>query len=148
MKTACRWVILAPLLLLTLASCATLDQEDAIKDRIDLDAPLVEPPKYIFHRVKPGETMATISKWYSGKEGNWKEIAEENPNLKPFALKKNEIVKVPSSLATVHLDPPPGSTVPPKRSKKPTSSSSPRETGGPDDDWVPAIEEGAVFGPK
>lgn len=146
MKNTCRWMLLAPLLVLALVACKTMTH-DEIKDRVDMPAPVVEPAKYIFHRVKPGETMATISRWYTGRDSNWKEIAEENPGLKPFALKKDEIVKVPTALATAHRNPPSGSTAPRKRVKKP--SSSPSGSGGTDDDAGSSSgEDEAVFGPK
>lgn len=145
MKNPCRWMLLASLVLLALAGCETMGH-DKIKGRVDMPAPILEPSKYIFHRVKPGETMATISKWYTGKEGNWKAIAAENPDLKPFALKKDEIVKVPSALATFHLDPPAGSTAPRKPVKKPTETSSGKAVD--EDARSPGGEEEPVFGPK
>ncbi len=142
MKNSLKWMLLAPLAVLILAGCETLSH-DEIKGRIDMPAPIVEPSKYIFHRVKPGETMATISKWYTGKEANWRAIAAENPNLKPFALKKDEIVKVPSALATFHLDPPAGSTAPRKPAKKSGASGKAVD----EDDRIGGEEE-PVFGPK
>jgi hypothetical protein len=90
--------------------------------------------------------MATISRWYTGKESKWKEIAVENPDLKPFALKKDDIVKVPTALATFHLDPPAGSTAPRKRVKKPSATSA--EAGAEDDFQSSTGDEEAVFGPK
>jgi len=145
MKNTCKWMLLAPLLVLALVACKTMTH-DEIKDRVDMPAPVVEPSKYIFHRVKSGETMATISRWYTGRDGNWKEIAEENPGLKPFALKKDDIVKVPTALATAHKDPPSGSTAPRKRVQKPTGRAS---GGGTEDDGgASSGEDDAVFGPK
>jgi hypothetical protein len=145
MRIAWRWMLLGPLLLLALAACKTMSH-DEIKDRVDTRAPVIEPSKYIFHRVKPGETMGTISRWYTGKESNWKEIAEENPDLKPFALKKDDIVKVPTALAKSHLDPPSGSTAPSKKPKKTTST--PGKGGADDNLGVSGGEDEAVFGPK
>ncbi|MHC1745280.1 MAG: hypothetical protein AB9873_19940 [Syntrophobacteraceae bacterium] len=145
MRNTLRWMLLGPLLMLALIACKTMSH-DEIKGRVDTPAPIVEPSKYIFHRVKPGETMATISRWYTGKDGNWKAIAEENPDLKPFGLKKDDIVKVPTALATYHLDPPSGSTAPRKKPKKATSS--PDKGGAEDDSPFPGGDEEAVFGPK
>ena len=146
MRNTWRWMLLGPLLLLALAACRTMSH-DEIKDRVDTPAPVVAPSKYIFHRVKAGETMASISRWYTGKESNWKDIARENPELKPFALKKDDIVKVPTALAKSHLDPPSGSTAPAKKPKKASSAPAGKEAP-PEDSGAFGGEDEAVFGPK
>jgi hypothetical protein len=66
--------------------------------------------EFIEHRVLPGETMATLAKYYSGNAVNWTKIAEENPGLHPFRLNRGEIVRVPKALATVHAEQPDQST--------------------------------------
>ncbi len=67
-------------------------------------------PEIIEHWVFPGETMATIAKWYSGDTTRWPVIAQHNPELSPFRLKGGEVVRVPLSLATVHSEQPEHST--------------------------------------
>ena len=95
------------------------------------------PPPYVFHKVMPGETLATIAKWYSGKESNWPEIAEHNKELNPSSLKVGDVVKVPAYLATVHNEQPNFSTAP-HRTKKKAASENEEVPPGPDE----------VFGPK
>jgi len=85
--------------------------------------------------------MATIARWYSGKESKWEEIAEHNPNLSPFKLRKDDIVKVPIYMATVHTEQPNYSTAP-RKGKKTSSgrtADSQPDAGGP---------PGEVFGPR
>lgn len=70
-----------------------------------------EPPlEFIEHLVIPGETMATIAKWYAGDTTLWPTIAQHNPGLSPFKLKGGEVVRVPLSLATLHVEQPEYST--------------------------------------
>ena len=93
--------------------------------------------------------MATIARWYSGKDSNWREIAEHNPDLSPNKLRKDEIVKVPVSLATVHEEQPSFSTAPKKakktnRGKAPASGSAAVGPEQPDDSAPPQ----EVFGPR
>ena len=76
---------------------------------------------FIDHVVIPGETMATIAKWYAGDTTLWPAIAQHNPGLKPFKLKGGEVVKVPIALATAHTEQPETPPPParhPGRSKK------------------------------
>jgi DNA-directed RNA polymerase subunit H (RpoH/RPB5) len=90
--------------------------------------PLLRPEKeksaavpFIEHLVVPGETLATIAKWYAGESTAWPEIAKHNPGMHPFRLKGGDLVKVPRSLATVHTEQPDHSTAPetnPKPAKK------------------------------
>ena len=68
------------------------------------------PSEFIEHRVIPGETMATIAKWYAGDTTLWPVIAQHNPGLSPFKLKGGEVVRVPFSVATLHSEKPEYST--------------------------------------
>lgn len=150
MKNAARLILLGPMLIaLTLLGCATPGEHDAKKARVDMPAPVLEKPEYIFHKVMAGETLATIAQWYSGKSGKWREIAKENPELSPFNLQKDQIVKVPVSIATVHKEQPAFSTLPRKKAKKAAPKAS--------DSAGQSVEElsdegvsggGKVFGPK
>jgi hypothetical protein len=104
------------------------------------------PSEFIEHRVIPGETMATLAKWYSGDTTLWPVIAQHNPGLSPFKLKGGEVVRVPFSVATLHLEQPEYSTAagpaakPVKKGPKGTPPAPP--AGAPP---APAIP---VFGPK
>ena len=108
--------------------------------------------EFIEHRVFPGETMATIAKWYSGDTTLWPVIAQHNLGLSPFRLKAGEVVRVPFSLATVHSEPPEQSTAavpaskPVKRGPKAPPPAPPADAPPPPAPApAPAIP---VFGPK
>jgi hypothetical protein len=100
---------------------------------------------FIEHLVVPGETMATIAKWYAGESAAWTEIAKNNPGLHPFRLKGGEIVKVPLSLATVHTEQPAHSTAPEPVSKPVKRPTKPQPA--PPTVVVPEPPQPA-FGPK
>jgi len=106
-----------------------------------------KPPfEFIEHRVIPGETLATIAKWYTGDTTLWPVIAQYNLGLSPFKLKGGEVVRVPFSVATLHAEQPEHSTAagpvskPVKKEPKGPPPTSP--AGAPP---APAIP---VFGPK
>lgn len=96
------------------------------------------PQKYIFHSVKSGETMGTISKWYSGEVNRWHEIQAANPQADTTRLSVGEVLKIPMSMAVVHKEQPNFSTAP-RRSKSKKAGS----TAGD----APVTSE-PVFGPK
>ena len=104
------------------------------------------PSEFIEHRVIPGETMATIAKWYTGDMALWPVIAQHNLGLSPFKLKGGEVVRVPFSVATLHLEQPEFSTAAAPVSKPvrkgPKGPPPTPPAGAPP---APAIP---VFGPK
>jgi DNA-directed RNA polymerase subunit H (RpoH/RPB5) len=102
--------------------------------------PEVQMPEFLLHRVLPGETMASIAKWYTGKESDWRELAQHNPDLKPWNLKRGDLVKIPREMATAHTNQPEHSTAP-KKHRKATQKAAPAK------DTAPAEPE-EVFGPK
>jgi hypothetical protein len=132
-----------------LAGCASMSDK-TIKEAVKKPAPRVEEPTYIFHRVVSGETMGTIARYYSGKEGMWPAIAEANPELNPVGLKQDDIVKVPVAIATVNKEQPAYSTA--RRSTKKSSSKKgtaaaakqPRAEDSADDE----DDDEPVFGPR
>ena len=75
---------------------------------------------FILHRVAGGETLPSISQYYSGEADYWPEIAKYNPNLDPLRLKPGTTVKIPIYLAIIHKTPPEAkpSTPSPKAPKK------------------------------
>jgi hypothetical protein len=99
------------------------------------------PSEFIEHRIIPGETMATLAKWYAGDTTLWPLIAQHNLGLSPFKLKGGEVVRVPFSVATLHSEPPEYSTAAGPVSK-PVKKGPP---GPPPTSPAPAIP---VFGPK
>ena len=104
------------------------------------------PLQFIEHRVIPGETMATIAKWYCGDTTLWPAIAQHNLGLNPFKLRGGTVVRVPITLATEHTEQPEYSTAaepaakPVKKGPKGPPPTPP--AGAPP---APAIP---VFGPK
>jgi len=138
MSKVYRIMTLAPLVLaLFLCGCETANDHQIKKESVAMVAPTPEPPEFIFHKVYAGETMATISKWYTGKESKWRDIADGNPGLSPWNLKAGAIVKVPLTLATFHTEQPPYSTKPKKSAKKPAKGQTSEDS-----------QEEEVFGPK
>ncbi len=141
-------VLFFPTIFLVFCGCATEQQGKGSA----VSPSRVEMPQYIIHRVMVGETLATIAKWYSGKESNWKELSEYNPNLSPWKLRRGDVVKIPLYMTTVHKDQSDYSTAPRKVKKKRSTQSG---GGGseevsapdtPDTPDTPDIQE--VFGPK
>ena len=61
---------------------------------------------FILHRVTAGDTLPSITQWYSGEADFWPEAAKYNPNLDPFRLKPGTTVKIPLYLAIIHQTPP------------------------------------------
>jgi hypothetical protein len=108
--------------------------------------PAAPQSEFIEHWVFPGETMATIAKWYSGDTTRWPEIAQHNPGLNPFRLKGGEVLRVPVSLATVHAEQPEHSTAPGPASK-PVKKGPKVPPPAPPADAAPAPAI-PVFGPK
>lgn len=94
--------------------------------------------KYIYHTIKPGETMGTISQWYSGTATRWHEIQAANPQADTNRLRVGEVLKIPMSMAVDHTQQPGFSTAP-KRSKS-------KKAAPPPGDGEVTPEP--VFGPK
>jgi len=134
----------AAFLAMLLGGCASMFH-DGIKGSVNKRRPLMEEQAYIYHRVMSGETMSSIAQYYTGKQSMWREIANANPELTPFNLQKDEIVKVPMALATVHKEQPSYSTA----RKKTTSKKSSDAAAAPskEEDALEDLEE-PVFGPK
>ena len=147
-------VLLAPLFfVLLVCSCSTLDhieKKDAVdvvalpkKYNMNMVAPKIEKPEFIFHRVMAGETLGSIARWYTGSESLWRKIAEDNPKINSSRLRIGDIVKVSVSLATVHKEQPPYSTKSPKATKKTNRVPEAEEI---DSSSAPMPEE--IFGPR
>jgi hypothetical protein len=134
-----RFLFLLPLIAFVLVGCAPSPPP---REEVAVPPPPGPPPQaYVFHKIMPGETFATIAKWYSGKESNWHEIAEHNQELNPGSLRVGDVVKVPVYLTTVHNIQPNFSTAP-RKVKKKAAPGKPVE----EEELPPGPEE--VFGPK
>lgn len=58
---------------------------------------VVKGPAFIYHTVKyPGETLATISRWYTGRESKWKLIHTYNPEADPKSLQLGQRLRIPT----------------------------------------------------
>ena len=56
-------------------------------------------PDYFKHKVRwPGETMSLIAKWYTGRYGNWKALAKENPGLNPNRIVVGNVINIPTKM--------------------------------------------------
>jgi hypothetical protein len=54
---------------------------------------------HIAHTVRwSGETLSIISLWYTGDQGNWKAIAQMNPNLNPNRIYVGNEILIPAVL--------------------------------------------------
>lgn len=58
------------------------------------------------HIVAPGQTLALISEWYTGKAANWSLVSKYNNNIKPEKLRVGQLIKIPSELV-IKSDPMP-----------------------------------------
>jgi hypothetical protein len=144
MKRMCKLMLLGPLVALLFLGCATVGEHKEKVEAVNMAAPVVERPEYIFHRAMPGETLGTIANWYSGKTNRWRELADQNPTLSPWNLKEGDIVKVPVSFAVVHKEQPNYSTAP-----KPKGKQTRKAPATPKDSTEKAPASGQeVFGPK
>ncbi len=63
------------------------------------NAPRPAGQSYFTHTVQySGETLANISKWYTGQPSNWTIIQDANPSLNPRKLRIGSTVQIPQSL--------------------------------------------------
>jgi len=61
-------------------------------------SPTSEPSFYI-HRVRwPGETLSTISQWYTGSWKNWKSLSKANSSLHPNRIEIGNNIFIPEAL--------------------------------------------------
>ncbi|MGC8492036.1 MAG: LysM peptidoglycan-binding domain-containing protein [Syntrophobacteraceae bacterium] len=118
-----------------MAACCAVNRQANQKT-----SPEVRMPEYIQHRILPGETLASIAAWYTGQEGDWRELAKSNPSLDPRRLRPGDLVKIPLRIATRHTTPPSHSTAVRKRGKTPARAARPKE--------IPPPLPGEVFGPR
>ncbi|MEA1946908.1 MAG: LysM domain-containing protein [Thermodesulfobacteriota bacterium] len=56
-------------------------------------------PSFYIHRVRwPGETLSTISQWYTDSWKNWKSLSKANPSLHPNRIKIGDNIFIPEAL--------------------------------------------------
>jgi hypothetical protein len=100
-------------------------------------------PVFYMHTVKHGgETLSIIALWYTGNHGNWKEIAQANPDMKPNRIFPGNEILIPEGLLKTR-DPLP------KEFVDRINSKANKERGKPKAQTVqPQQEEPKLFGPK
>ena len=102
-------------------------------------------PAFFLHKVKySGETLSIIALWYTGKHGNWKEIAQANPDMKPNRIVPGDEILIPEGLLKTR-DPLP------KEFVDRIGSMTQKERGKPKAQTQPVQaqqEEPKLFGPK
>jgi hypothetical protein len=60
-------------------------------------------PTFYMHKVKySGETLSIIALWYTGSHGNWKEIAQANPDMNPSRIFPGSEILIPDGLLKTH----------------------------------------------
>ena len=56
-------------------------------------------PTYYKHTICwSGETLSLISKWYTGRYTNWREIVNHNPEIDPKCIKIGQIIYIPDKM--------------------------------------------------
>ena len=100
-------------------------------------------PVFYLHTVKhSGETLSIIALWYTGNHGNWKEIAQANPDIKPNRIFPGDEILIPEGLLKTR-DPLP------KEFVDRINSKANKERGKPKAQTVQTQqEEPKLFGPK
>lgn len=75
------------------------------------------PPSFVSHTVQyPGETLASIAKWYTGASSNWQRIRDANPELNPKKIRIGTTIQIPQAIA-LRSDAPPRPKVSPTEGK-------------------------------
>lgn len=66
---------------------------------------VVQPPQFIEHTVRPGETLSAISKQYFGTNSHVNDILRSNPYLDPTRLRPGRVIKVPKDPGNIQGKP-------------------------------------------
>ena len=134
-----------------------IKSETKTPSEVKPQSPTSKPGFYI-HRVRwPGETLSTISQWYTGSWKNWKSLSKANPSLHPNRIKIDDNIFIPEALMKSRK-PMPLSFLPSSvrnknvqsfPSKKPSIGSDAVDLFGPIDTDQASIESHGVelFGP-
>lgn len=102
-------------------------------------------PIFYLHTVKhSGETLSIIALWYTGNHGNWKEIAQANPDMKPNRIFPGNEILIPEGLLKTR-DPLPKEFVDRINSKANNERGKPKAQT---QTVQPQQEEPKLFGPK
>ena len=128
-----RLAISVSLAALLLSGCSTIRPHSTTPE-------LPTRPELVTHRVMPGESLECIAKWYSGSASQWHKIVGYNPGINPRNLQVNDVIKIPTDMATTHKQQSPFSLA-----SRCTQVPTPARTKPPPLP-IPPTEE--MFGPK
>jgi LysM repeat protein len=85
--------------------------------------PATAVPTTFIHRVNEGETLSAIARWYTGKEDNWRRLAQVNPAIEPQRMRIGEQIHIPRDLL-MRREPMPRIVQPVTPKKTPASAGS------------------------
>jgi hypothetical protein len=97
--------------------------------------------EFINHKVRAGETLPSITQWYTGQADSWPEVAKYNLEVDPLHLKPGTIIKIPSSLAVLNDTPPEAKPSPKPGRRRPSQPPAAPPA-------APPAELNSGFGPK
>lgn len=88
------------------------------------ELPVVEKqPEFFHHTISfPGETLMTISAWYTNSTLNWKLIQEANPGLNPNLMQLGTVINIPAGLVKNTTPMPKSFLVSKKEAQKPPAA--------------------------
>lgn len=103
-------------------------------------APAPEP---FVHRVNAGETLGGIARWYTGRETNWRRLAQANPDIQPQRMQIGALIRIPEELL-IRRAPMPRNVqpIPAKRETPPATSANDVQSQAP-----PPADDVELFGP-
>jgi len=76
-------------------SFANMTVQDTLEQTV---SKTVIPTTFIHTVTYKGETLSLISKWYTGKVSNWKEVAKSNKHIIPEAMPIGAKIIIPTTL--------------------------------------------------
>ena len=59
---------------------------------------VAEPAPYVHTVSRSGETLAAISRWYTGSADNWKRLVDVNKGLNPRRIRVGDKILIPKEL--------------------------------------------------
>jgi LysM repeat protein len=132
------------------ASAATLDspadpgatEAEPPAEEAAQPSPAAAPEPFV-HRVNAGETLGGIARWYTGKEANWRRLAQVNPDIQPQRMQIGALIRIPEDLL-IRRAPMPRTVQPIPASKEapPATSADDAQSQTP-----PPADDVELFGP-
>jgi hypothetical protein len=118
--------------------------------RVPAEAPADRSePSDLVHTVRwKGESLSIIAKWYTGKAGNWRRLAEHNPLNDPDRIGIGDRISVPAPLLRTREPLPRDFVKRHVRTPKEADPSEEPEPSRPVEAPAPEDEGPELFGPK